>query len=121
MFNLRVPVVVRVPSFVVLRPILTPRNVLSAGTNSHAGMKTLLSYRPIIRYCHGIISERAYTPRVSMTRFTRALSMLQALCALQYLCPSLLHNLIIYHRTRSFQRTGAQLKFRRFFPIRISR
>lgn len=32
-------------------------------------MKTLLSYRPIIRYCHGTESERVYTTRGSMTRF----------------------------------------------------
>lgn len=37
------------------------------GTNSR--MKTLHSYRPIIRYCHGTESKRSYITRGSMTRF----------------------------------------------------
>lgn len=40
-----------------------------ADTNSNIGMKTLFSYRPIIRYSHGTESERVYTTHGSMTRF----------------------------------------------------
>lgn len=82
-----------------------------------ARIVTLVWKRCFLSTNNTILSWYHKRKSIHTTRFhdtLYSLSMLQALCALQYLRSSLLHNLIIYHRTRSFQRMSAQLEFRRF-------